>query len=120
MDEGWTSWNSWKNWVKSPWKMMALPWKKNAGPENWICQFDRQNWDVEGHMDSVRSAEEGKERNAKWLNSPISQRDSTKMMDISLKRVSSGAGFLGMFFFCGSTMMNELAMFCFWLNPSIN
>ena len=74
-----------------------------AMEKNWDLRIGlnihRQNWDVEGHMDSVRSAEEGKERNAKSLNSPISQRDSTKMMDISLKRVSSGAGILGMFFF---------------------
>ena len=86
MDEGWTSWNSWKNW-KIPWKMMGLPWK-NIVDLRIGLNIDRQNWD---------------ERN-------ISQRDSTKMMDISLKRVSSGAGILGMFF-CGSTMMNELAMF---------
>ena len=62
MDEGWTSWNSWKNW-KIPWKMMGLPWK-NIVDLRIGLNIDRQNWDVEGHMDSVRSAEEGKERNA--------------------------------------------------------
>lgn len=56
---------------------MGLPWK-NIVDLRIGLNIDRQNWD---------------ERN-------ISQRDSTKMMDISLKRVSSGAGILGMFF-CG-------------------
>jgi hypothetical protein len=62
MDEGWTSWKSWKTW-KTPMENDGFAMEKLGMGIG--LNIDRQNWDVEGQMDSVRSsAEEGKERNA--------------------------------------------------------